>query len=85
MPEATERFSVALGAMTGKPASQVSIESGKGAANADIAESDVVTVSVSGDARVTEGESATYTISLDSAESTSAITVDYTTTDQDCS
>ena len=71
-----------LGAITGKAASQVSIESGKGTANADIAESDAVTVSVSGHERVTEGESATYTISLDSAESTQAITVDYTTIDQ---
>ena len=82
VPEPTERFSVALGAITGKAASQVSIESGKGTANADIAESDAVTVSISGDERVTEGDSATYTISLDSAESTSAITVDYTTTDE---
>ena len=81
-PESTERFSVALGVLTGRPASQVSIESGKGTAVADIAESDAVTVSVSGDERVTEGESATYTISLDSAESTSAITVDYATTDK---
>ena len=82
VPESTEKFSVALGAITGKPASQVSIESGKGTANADIAENDAVTVSVSGDARVTEGESATYTIALDSAASTQAITVDYTTTDK---
>ena len=81
-PEPLERFSVALGAITGRPASQVSIESGKGTANADIAESDPVTVSVSGDERVTEGESATYTISLDSAESTSDITLDYTTIDK---
>ena len=81
-PESTERFSVALGALTGKPASQVSIESGKGTANADIAENDAVTVSVSGDERVTEGESATYTISLDSAAPTQAITVDYTTIDK---
>ena len=77
VPEATERFSVTLGAITGKPASQVSIESGKGTANADIAENDAVTVSVSGDERVEEGESATYTISLDSGESAGAITVDY--------
>ena len=82
VPESTERFSVTLGAITGKPATQVSIESGKGTANADIAESDEVTVSVLGDERVTEGESATYTISLDSAESTQAITVDYTTIDK---
>ena len=81
-PEATERFSVALGAMTGKVASQVSIESGKGTANADIAESDPVTVSVSGDERVTEGDDASYTITLDSAASAQAVTVDYTTTDK---
>ena len=81
-PESTERFSVTLGALTGRVASQVSIKAGKGTANADIAESDAVTVSVSGDERVTEGDSATYTISLDSAASTSAITVDYTTTDK---
>ena len=82
VPESTERFSVSLGAITGKTASQISIESGKGTANADIAESDPVTVSVSGDERVTEGDSATYTIALDSATSTEAITVDYTTTDK---
>ena len=82
VPEATERFSVALGAITGKTASQVSIESGKGTANADIAENDAVTVSISGDERVTEGDSATYTFTLDSATSTEAITVDYTTTDK---
>ena len=81
-PEATERFSVTLGTITGKPAPQVSIESGKGTANADIAENDAVTVSVSGDERVAEGESAAYTISLDSAASTQAVTVDYTTTDK---
>ena len=82
MPEPAERFSVTLGAITGKAGSQVSVESGKGTANADIAENDVVTVSVSGDERVTEGGSATYTISLDSAESTQAITVDYSTIDR---
>ena len=80
-PEPTERFSVALGAITGKPASQVSIALGQGTAGADIAESDPVTVSVSGDARVIEGASATYTISLDSSASTDAITVDYATSD----
>ena len=82
VPEATERFTVTLGEITGKPASQVSIESGKGTANADIAENDAVTVSISGDERVTEGDSATYTFSLDSSASTQAITVDYTTTDR---
>ena len=82
VPEATERFSVTLGAITGKVASQVSIASGRGTANADIAENDAVTVSVTGDERVTEGESATYTFSLDSAESTQAVTVDYTTIDK---
>ena len=82
VPEATERFSVTLGAMTGKPATQISIEAGKGTANADIAESDPVTVSISGDERVAEGDSATYTISLDSGESTQTITVNYTTTDK---
>ena len=82
VPETTERFSVILGAITGKPASRVSIAPGKGTANADIAENDAVTVSVSGDERVTEGDSATYTISLDSAASTQPITVDYITTDK---
>ena len=82
VPEATERFSVALGAITGKPATQVSIEAGKGTATADIAENDAVTVSISGDERVNEGDSATYTISLDSAASTQPVTVDYTTTDK---
>ena len=83
-PEATERFSVALRrTITGKPASQVSIESGKGTASAEIAENDVVTVSVSGDERVIEGQSATYTFSLDSAwHPRSAVTVDYTTVDK---
>ena len=81
-PEATERFSVTLGAITGKAASQVSVELDKGTAVADIGESDAVTVSVSGDERVTEGDDATYTFTLDSAASTQAITVDYTTSDK---
>ena len=81
-PEATERFSVVLGGVTGKAASQIAIPRDKRSATADIAENDAVTVSVSGDARVTEGESATYTISLDSSESTQPITVDYATSDQ---
>ena len=84
-PESTESFSVTLGAITGEAASQVSIESGKGTATADIAENDVVTVSISGDARVEEGESATYTIELDSDKSTEDITVDYVTTDKTAS
>ena len=81
-PETTERFTVVLGGVTGKAASQISIPRDKRRAGADIAENDAVTVSLSGDARVTEGESATYTISLDSSESTQPITVDYVTTDQ---
>ena len=81
-PRQRNGFSVTLGAITGKPASQVSIVSGKGTASANIAENDAVTVSISGDERVTEGESATYTFSLDSGASTQAITVDYTTTDK---
>ena len=81
VPEASESFSLVLGNISGWARTQVSIMEGQGEATADIAESDSVTVSVSGDERVMEGESATYTIALSSAASTHDITVDYVTTD----
>ena len=82
-PETAERFFVTLVRVEGKAASQVSIDRNRRKAGATIAENDGVTVSVSGDERVTlRATRPAYTISLDSAASKQAITVDYTTTDQ---
>ena len=81
LPETKEEFWVTLGAITSKAGPNVSLSDFQERRRAYIAESDAVTVSVSGDERVSEGDSATYTISLDSALSTDAIRVSYDTVD----
>ncbi len=62
--EDAEDFSVSLGAITGDLASQVSLKSGESSASATIGLNDLITINVSGSASVTEGETASYTISL---------------------
>ena len=78
-PEPQETFWVTLGEITSNAGANVNLSTARG--RAIIEESDAVTVSVSGDARVTEGDSATYTISLDSGLSTEPIRVYYDTED----
>ena len=64
LSEAAESFTVALGSVLGDLDSQVSLKPGAASATATIAESDPVTVSISGPASVNEGDAASYTVSL---------------------
>ena len=64
LSEAAESFTVALGSVLGDLDSQVSLKPGAARATATIAESDPVTVSISGPASVNEGDAASYTVSL---------------------
>ena len=81
LPEVRETFFVTLGEITSKAASNLHLSDYQERGRAFIAQSDPVTVSVPGDERVMEGDSATYTISLDSALSTEPIRVYYDTRD----
>ena len=65
--EDPENFSLKLGSITGDLASKVSLKSDESSARATIALNDLITFNVSGPASVTEGETATYTISMSPA------------------
>ncbi len=84
LSENAESFTVTLGAITSTlPTSQVSLKNGAKSAQATIAESDAITIDLSGPDSVTEGETATYTVSLTPSGVTPSedLTVDYATSD----
>ena len=84
LSETAETFSVVLGAVSGDLASRVSLKPDSSSATATIAESDPITVHVSGPETVAEGATtADYTVSLSPAGVTPSqnLTVDYATAD----
>ena len=81
--EPAESVTVTLGAVGGDLARFISVAQGNGSASAAIAPSDPITVTLSGLATVTEGDSATYTVSLSPTGviPLADLTVDYETAD----
>ena len=81
LSETAESFSVALGDVTGELSSQVTADTT--AVTETIAESDPITVTLTGPSDVAEGATATYTVSLSPAgvTPTANLTVDYATAD----
>ena len=71
-----ESFTVTLGDVTSTLSSQVSVDSSADNATATIAESDAITVSITGPDRVDEGDAtANYTVSLSDGTPTTNLTV----------
>ena len=83
LSENAESFTVTLGAITSDVSSQLSLKSGASSATATIAESDPITIELSGPDTVEEGDTATYTVSLspDGVIPTANLTVDFATAD----
>ena len=84
LSETAESFTVTLGAISSPLASQVSLKSGASSDSATIAESDAITVSITGPDRVDEGDAtANYTVSLSPSGviPTADLTVEYATAD----
>ena len=82
LSETSEAFTVTLGTITSTLSSQVSLKSGASSATATIAESDPITVNISGPSTVDEGDATTaYTVSLSPSgvTPTSDLTVSYAT------
>ena len=83
LSETSEKFTVALGTVSGDVSDRVSVKSGSGSVTTTISESDPITVSLSGPSSVTEGDTTTsYTVSLSPSgvTPTADLTVDYGTT-----
>ncbi len=81
LSEVLESFRVMLGAVTGDISDRVSVDLSASSTVATISESDPITVTLSGNSSVDEGESVTYTVSLDGVTPTADLTVDYATAD----
>ena len=84
LSETSESFTVTLGDITSTLSSQVSLKSGSSSATATIAESDPITISISGPSNVNEGDATTnYTVSLSPSgvTPTADLTVSYATAD----
>ncbi len=83
LSEGLESFSVMLGTVTGEISDRISVDPQAGSAVVMVAASDQITVTLSGDSSVNEGESASYTVSLspDGVTPTANLTVDYDTAD----
>ena len=82
LSETAESFTVTLGTITSTVSSQISLKSGASAATATIAESDPITINISGPSAVDEGDATTnYTVSLSPSgvTPTSDLTVSYAT------
>ena len=82
LSETAEGFTVTLGNITSTLSSQVSLKSDASSATATIAESDPITISITGPSSVDEGETtASYTISLSPSgvTPTASLTVSYAT------
>ena len=80
LSETAETFSVTLGAVGGDLSSQVSVDASAASAEATIAASDRITVSISGPSSVDEGDAVTYTVSLSGGSPSANLTVSYRTT-----
>ena len=81
LSEGSETFSVELGADTGDQADTVWVKSTAASATATIAQSDPITIELTGPASVDEGEVATYTVSISGGTPTVDLTVSYATAD----
>ena len=82
LSEGSETFSVKLGADTGDQADNVWVRSTAASATATIAESDPITVSITGTlTSVEEGDAVTYTVSISGGVPSADLTVDYATSD----
>ena len=84
LSETSETFTVALGVITSDVSSRVSVKSGSGSVTTTIAESDPITVSLSGPSSVDEGDTTSnYTVSLSPSgvTPTADLTVNYATSD----
>ena len=84
LSETAESFTVTLGTITSTLSSQVSLKSGSSSATATIAESDPITINISGPSNVDEGDATTnYTVSLSPSgvTPTADLTVSYATAD----
>ena len=82
LSETTESFTVTLGTITSTLSSQISLKNGASSAQATIAASDPITISISGPSSVDEGDTTTnYTVSLSPSGviPTSDLTVSYGT------
>ena len=83
LSEGAESLEVTLGTVSGDLASQASLKSGESSATGTIAESDSITVNITGPSSVDEGETTTaYTLSLSPSGviPTADLTVKYATT-----
>ena len=84
LSETAESFTVTLGTVGGDLSSQVTVKSSANSATATIAESDPITISISGPSNVDEGDATTaYTVLLSPAgvTPTADLTVSYATSD----
>ncbi len=84
LPEAAETFTVTLGTVGGDLADLVTVDSTASSAAATIAESDLITINISGPTSVDEGDATTaYTVSLSPSgvTLTADLTVNYATSD----
>ena len=84
LSETAESFTVTLGTITSTLASQISLKSGASSATATIAESDPITIAISGPVTVDEGDATSnYTLSLSPSgvKPTADLTVSYGTSD----
>ncbi len=83
LSEGLESFTVMLGTVTGEISDRISVDPQAGSAVVMVAASDQITVTLSGDSSVNEGESASYTVSLspDGVTPTANLTVDSDTAD----
>ena len=83
LSETAETFSVSLGTDSGDQADKVHVKTTAASAQATIAASDPITVTLSGPGDVTEGDTATYTVSLTpvGVTPTADLTVSYGTAD----
>ena len=82
LSEVRENFTVELGTVTSDASAYVAPKSGSFVADAYIAESDPITVTLSGPASVDEGDATTvYTVSLSGGTPTADLTVDYSSED----
>ena len=84
LSEAAESFTVTLGTITSTLSSQLSLKNGASSATATIAESDPITISITGPTSVDEGDATSnYTVSLSPSgvKPTADLTVSYATSD----
>ena len=82
LSETAESFTVTLGTITSTVSSQISLKNGAKAATATIAESDPITINISGPSAVDEGDATgNYTVSLSPSgvTPTADLTVSYAT------